>query len=60
MLSALNRALRPANPLAVLHGALDALEQNAVWRGETQAIHAIREARKTVTRECLKARPPLF
>ena len=48
------------NPLAVLHGALDALEHQARWRGETQAVHAIREARKTVTREALKPPAPLF
>ncbi|MGV3580018.1 hypothetical protein [Brevundimonas sp.] len=48
---------KPIDPLAVLHGALDALELNAIARGETQAIHALREARKTVTREALKPQP---
>lgn len=46
------------DPLATVQGVFDALESNAVKRGETQAIHHIREARKTVVREALKPFPP--
>lgn len=45
------------DPFAVTHGVLDALEASAIARGETQAIHRIREARKTVTSEALKPAP---
>lgn len=49
------RERKPApNPLAVVHGVLDALEQSALKRGETQAVHRIRLARTTVTHEALK------
>ena len=46
-----------ADPFATVQGVFDALESNAVQRGETQAIHHIREARKTVVREALKPLP---
>lgn len=46
------------DPFATVQGVLDVLEQNAVARRETQAIHHIRQARKTVTREALKPLPP--
>ena len=47
-----------ADPFATVHGVLDALERNAIARRENQAIHHIREARRTVTREALKPLPP--
>lgn len=46
-----------ADPFATVHGVLDALERNAIARRENQAIHHIREARRTVTREALKPLP---
>lgn len=57
MIAALRRRFARPDPFAVTHGVLDALETNARARGETQAIHHIREARQTVTREALKPTP---